>query len=312
MRLEQLEYLVLLAKEKSFNSAAENLNISHQALNTSLKKLEEEIGVQLIKRTPRGVSFTAAGEKMAVFSREMLQQYHALVKELREAETSSPKILQGTITVYATSVYMISIMPNTIKNFKLQQQNINILLHTLSVKAILAKIAAAKTNDAVGFIGIPDHERESIFTLLKEGNLQFYPLFRSNMCFCASHSSPLADQGKQSLATISKYPIILFTSSQDGEENDFSAYTDFLKECHITLSTSSYNIWLDAVMQNTGIGMLYDVVLSSNSYLAKDLDKIAIISTREKISATMGYVTTASPSELVLSFIAFFNQYNRL
>ena len=68
MRLEQLEYLVLLAKEKSFNSAAENLNISHQALNTSLKKLEEEIGVQLINRTPRGVSFTEAGEKMAVFS----------------------------------------------------------------------------------------------------------------------------------------------------------------------------------------------------------------------------------------------------
>jgi len=42
MRLEQLEQLILISKEKSFNAASENLNISHQALNTSIKKLEEE------------------------------------------------------------------------------------------------------------------------------------------------------------------------------------------------------------------------------------------------------------------------------
>lgn len=64
-------------------------------------------------------------------------------------------------------------------------------------------------------------------------------------------------------------------------------------------------------MQNAGIGMLYDIVLSQNSTLAKDLDKIAIISTREKISATMGYITATS-SELVSSFIDFFNQYNQI
>ena len=56
MRLEQLEQLILISKEKSFNAASEHLNISHQALNTSIKKLEEEIGVSLIKRTHRGLS----------------------------------------------------------------------------------------------------------------------------------------------------------------------------------------------------------------------------------------------------------------
>lgn len=304
MRLEQLEYLVLIAKEKSFNSAAENLNISHQALNASLKKLEAEIGVQLIKRTPRGVSFTAAGEKMAAFSREMLQQYRDLLEELRENEQPPCPNLQGKIDVYATSVYMISVMPNIIKNFKVQQKNINIFLHTLSAKNILEEIALAKTNDLVGFVSVPDYEKDVIFGLIEKYKLQFYPFFRSNMCFCASRSSPLADKGKQALKTILKYPIILFASSQDA----ITFPAECLKEANITLSTSSYNIWLDAVMQDAGLGMLYDLVLLPNSILAKDLDKIAVISTREKIPATMGYITTAMPSKLVLSFIEFFKQ----
>ena len=298
-----------ISKEKSFNAASEHLNISHQALNTSIKKLEEEIGVSLIKRTHRGLSFTPAGERMVSFSRELLNQYYALVEDLRQSVPPAEKILQGNLHIYATSVYMISILPDAIKNFKLQQKDINTLLYTLDAKTIIAKMAVNREN-SIGFISIPDHEAQQINTLLEDHQLQFHPLLRSNMCFCASHTSPLVQKGKQSLNTICKYPIVILTSSQ-GDESDFTSYTHFLKNTKIALATSSYTIWLDAVMQNAGIGMLYDIVLSQNSALAKDLDKIAIISTREKISATMGYIT-AKPSEFVSSFIDFFKQYNRI
>lgn len=309
MRLEQLEQLILISKEKSFNAASENLNISHQALNTSIKKLEDEIGVPLIKRTHRGLSFTPAGEKMVAFSRNLLNQYYALVEELRQSIPPAEKRLQGNLHIYATSVYMISILPDTIKNFKLQQQDVNTLLYTLNAKTIIAKMAANRAH-SIGFINIPDHEEQKINTLLETHQLQFHPLFRSNMCFCVSHTSPFAQKGKQSLNTIFKNPMVILTSSQD-DESDITSYTHFLKKTKIALATSSYTIWLDAVMQNTGIGMLYDIALSQNSALAKDLDKIAIISTREKISATMGYITATS-SELVSSFIDFFNQYNQI
>lgn len=308
MRLEQLEQLILISKEKSFNAASENLNISHQALNTSIKKLEEEIGVPLIKRTHRGLSFTPAGEKMVVFSRNLLNQYYALVEELRQATPPTEKLLQGNLHIYATSVYMISILPDTIKNFKSQQKDINTLLYTLNAKAIITKMATNREN-SIGLINIPDHEEQEINTLLENHQLQFHPLFRSNMCFCVSHTSSFAQKGKQSLSTIFKNPMVILTSSQDNE-SDITSYTHFMKETKIALATSSYTIWLDAVMQNTGIGMLYDIALSKNSALAKDLDKIVTISTREKISATLGYIT-ANPSELVSSFIHFFNQYNQ-
>lgn len=132
---------------------------------------------------------------------------------------------------------------------------------------------AVNRENSIGFISIPDHEAQQINTLLEDHQLQFHPLLRSNMCFCASHTSPLVQKGKQSLNTICKYPIVILTSSQ-GDESDFTSYTHFLKNTKIALATSSYTIWLDAVMQNAGIGMLYDIVLSQNSALPKTLTKL--------------------------------------
>lgn len=310
MRLEQLEYLILISKEKSFNAASEHLNISHQALNTSIKNLEDEVGVPLIHRTPRGLSLTQAGARMVQFSREMLKNYYALLDELRQTErqTVVQSVLQGSLSIYATSAYTISILPDTIKNFKLEQKEVTTLLYVLDAKTIITRIAEKRKN-SVGFINIPDHEKDNLTALIKNQGLQFYPLFRSNMCFCASHASPLAQKGKQSLSTLTKYPIVMLASAQD-DQTDITFYSDFLKKTKIALSTSSYAIWLDAVMQNVGIGMLYDIILQQNSALVKDLDKITIISTREKLSATMGYVTDTQPSELVTAFIEFFTKLN--
>lgn len=48
MRLEQLEYLIAISKNRSLNSAAQKLHISQQALSASIKTLEEELGFDVL------------------------------------------------------------------------------------------------------------------------------------------------------------------------------------------------------------------------------------------------------------------------
>jgi LysR family hydrogen peroxide-inducible transcriptional activator len=53
MNIRNLEYLVALAKYRHFQRAAEACNVSQPTLSAQLRKLENELGLQLLERTTR-------------------------------------------------------------------------------------------------------------------------------------------------------------------------------------------------------------------------------------------------------------------
>ena len=55
MNLRDLEYLVAVAEHRHFGRAAEACFVSQPTLSTQLKKLERELGVDLVERAPRRV-----------------------------------------------------------------------------------------------------------------------------------------------------------------------------------------------------------------------------------------------------------------
>lgn len=59
MTLMQMKYAIAVADTKSMNEAARSLFITQPSLSASIKELENEIGVELFKRTNRGITVTA-------------------------------------------------------------------------------------------------------------------------------------------------------------------------------------------------------------------------------------------------------------
>ena len=58
MNLKQLEYFVAIAEEGQITAAARRLHISQPPLSYELRELERELGTQLVRRGPRGVTLT--------------------------------------------------------------------------------------------------------------------------------------------------------------------------------------------------------------------------------------------------------------
>ena len=62
--LNALAVFALVAEERSFRAAADRLGVTRSAVSQTVRRLEESLGVALVRRTTRSVSLTEAGERL--------------------------------------------------------------------------------------------------------------------------------------------------------------------------------------------------------------------------------------------------------
>jgi DNA-binding transcriptional LysR family regulator len=97
MLLRQLEYLTALDHERHFGRAAAACHVSQPALSAALTRLEEELGVPLVRRERRFEGFTPEGERVLVWARRTLADADGLAQEVQRLRGG----LEGTLRLGA-------------------------------------------------------------------------------------------------------------------------------------------------------------------------------------------------------------------
>mgnify|MGYP002148488020 CR=1 FL=1 len=86
-----------VAKQGSFTLAAKQIGMSKSALSQQLKRLEQNIGQQLLSRNTRGMSLTAAGEKLLARSELLQDQVNLAFEELSSSKEAPSGVFALTI-----------------------------------------------------------------------------------------------------------------------------------------------------------------------------------------------------------------------
>ncbi len=95
MNLRDLQYLVAVADHRHFGRAAEACYVSQPTLSAQIKKLEHELGVELIERNPRHILLTPAGEGVVEHARVVLREAETirqLARRRHDPESGSVRI----------------------------------------------------------------------------------------------------------------------------------------------------------------------------------------------------------------------------
>ncbi len=100
MTIQQLAYLAAIARCGSYSSAAEELFISQSSLSKQILSLEKELGIQLISRVKRQISFTSTGKRVVNHANDILRIYDSIMDECRgEVMRRKQRIALGVVPV---------------------------------------------------------------------------------------------------------------------------------------------------------------------------------------------------------------------
>jgi len=95
--IDKLELLLALAKERHFGRAAEACGVTQPTMSTSLKQLEEFLGVMLVQRGSRFQGFTPEGERALDWARRIVGDARAMRQEINSLKEG----LSGEIAIAA-------------------------------------------------------------------------------------------------------------------------------------------------------------------------------------------------------------------
>lgn len=107
MELTQLRYFYEVYNNKNICAAAERLNVTQQAVSRQLQKLEEELGVTLFARGPRGVKATVYADQLAERVAHMLPALDAFVYDIRSKDTEPAGVVRLGIQCWQMSKHHV-------------------------------------------------------------------------------------------------------------------------------------------------------------------------------------------------------------
>jgi LysR family nitrogen assimilation transcriptional regulator len=114
--IRQLRYFVAIADQQSMSLASEKLGVAQPSLSHHVMRVEEELGVQLLVRSTRGVTLTDSGRRLYAHALEILRSVEAAIADVREQGADE---LSGPVSfAFPSSVSNVLTVPlaETVRN----------------------------------------------------------------------------------------------------------------------------------------------------------------------------------------------------
>lgn len=192
-----LHYMDEIARAGSVRKAAERLNVAASAVNRQLIELEEEMGLELFERLPRGMRATAAGELMLAHIRRQRGEGEALRQQLQELRGAR----RGQVRLGAIEAVARGLLPELLLDFHRQHARIAFTV-TLGGTAPLVQQVLAETLELALAYNPPEG-----------GDLQLLAERAAPLQAVVAPGHPLAGRASLRLADCLAHPIAL--SCQD-------------------------------------------------------------------------------------------------
>ncbi|HUH30382.1 MAG TPA: LysR substrate-binding domain-containing protein [Rhodanobacter sp.] len=194
MNLRDLHYLVALAEHRHFGRAADACFVSQPTLSTQIKKLEDELGVKLVERTPGKILLTDTGREITRRARAVLAE----VDEIRAIAQRTRDPEAGTLRLGIFPTLGPYLLPHVVPLLRERFPRLELLLTEEKTEHVLRMLREGALD--AGIVALPVHE----------DSLHSEFLFEEPFVLAVPDSHPLAaHKAKLKLADLENEHLLL-------------------------------------------------------------------------------------------------------
>ena len=255
MDLKQLQYLVTCAQAGSFSDAAKTLYSTQSSVSKVIKALEDNLGMQLFERLPRGIRLTVQGQKV----------YHYACRITNEVEVLENMSANGMTKWIRISMNPSSWFADLFVDFynETYEKNYHFQLTTAGVRSVMERVRDYM--DDIGFVYILSQQKENFLHELAKNKLQFVSLYETDVILYPGRQTELYDLEKETV-NLGELEGVRFIQNYQDEFFDIGSVNEEAfqwKDLDISVLTNSDYI-MERMLKNSKVSNVSGSYLSEN------------------------------------------------
>lgn len=239
MEIQQLYYYMELCKQKNFTEAGYACNMTQGALSKQIRKLENELGITLIRRNTRKFELSKEGEIFLSYAKKMTGTYEEMLKNVQKNQ----EIKIGCMPVLAPYHFA-----RLVADFRKEYPDIKLVID----ERIASEIQ--ENSDRYDFLIL----RENMMDDQKK--FRFSPLYDDKLCAVLYEKHPLYGRDRLQLKEL-KDDVFIFPERGSG------SYEVFYKSCEkagfepkIAFEFPQANTIMSFVSEGVGVTITFSTV----------------------------------------------------
>lgn len=239
MEIQQLYYYMELCKQKNFTEAGYACNMTQGALSKQIRKLENELGITLIRRNTRKFELSKEGEIFLSYAKKMTGTYEEMLKNVQKNQ----EIKIGCMPVLAPYHFA-----RLVADFRKEYPDIKLVID----ERIASEIQ--ENSDRYDFLILRENMMED------QKKFRFSPLYDDKLCAVLYEKHPLYGRDRLQLKEL-KDDVFIFPERGSG------SYEVFYKSCEkagfepkIAFEFPQANIIMSFVSEGVGVTITFSTV----------------------------------------------------
>lgn len=239
MEIQQLYYYMELCKQKNFTEAGYACNMTQGALSKQIRKLENELGITLIRRNTRKFELSKEGEIFLSYAKKMTETYEEMLKNVQKNQ----EIKIGCMPVLAPYHFA-----RLVADFRKEYPDIKLVID----ERIASEIQ--ENSDRYDFLILRENMMED------QKKFRFSPLYDDKLCAVLYEKHPLYGRDRLQLKEL-KDDVFIFPERGSG------SYEVFYKSCEkagfepkIAFEFPQANTIMSFVSEGVGVTITFSTV----------------------------------------------------
>lgn len=239
MEIQQLYYYMELCKQKNFTEAGYACNMTQGALSKQIRKLENELGITLIRRNTRKFELSKEGEIFLSYAKKMTGTYEEMLKNVQKNQ----EIKIGCMPVLAPYYFA-----RLVADFRKEYPDIKLVID----ERIASEIQ--ENSDRYDFLILRENMMED------QKKFRFSPLYDDKLCAVLYEKHPLYGRNRLQLKEL-KDDVFIFPERGSG------SYEVFYKSCEkagfepkIAFEFPQANTIMSFISEGVGITITFSTV----------------------------------------------------